>query len=444
MSPSMTTSRPAFQFGRPAAVSRRQLLSCVGGLTAASALPISWAQPLTMPSSSRELWQWVRTQPVMDLHPTFLDTARIGPTLRAAMVAEYRAREMQSSAVAGGANGRDWTVEAQRLAQRYAQFLGCEPEEVLFTHGAGEALSLVVQGLELAPGDEIITTTREHPAALAPLLVLARRRAVIVKQVELPLPLVGPEQALGLIAGAVTDRTKLIVFAHVEYADGALLPVRDLCQFARQRGIASLVDGAQALGMLDFQIRDLDCDFYACSFHKWLLGSHGTGALYVRREMLDRLWPMEPRDLAAVEPTLAGTADPQLRTMLKLGNVVHHLWPALRGSEAALEFHQQVGRSRIEARVRELAIYARLRLQQMPGLEILTPGRPGLWGGILTVRPQNRSTADLHMYLSRGHRVFVEHVRWSQGDALRASMHVFNSHDDIDKFARALELALKS
>jgi len=432
-------------------LTRRELLAASAGLAAATALPTAAAQTVTtvpnMPTSARELWQWVRTQPMLDNQIAYLDVASGGPTLRAAMASEYRAREIQSLGLADAA--ARWTAETNRLAQRFGAFLGCEPDEVLFTRGAGEALGLAIAGLDLAPGDEIITTTREHPAALSPWLVQARRRDVVVKQIELPTPLTGPEQPLGLFAGAVTERTRVIAFSHVQYDDGAVLPVKELCAFARQKGILSIVDGAQALGMVEFALRDLGCDLYATCFHKWLSGSHGTGALYVRREVLDKLWPIEPRGLDSVPPVFTptdveGNADVPA-ALHKLGNSVPYAWPALRGVEAALEFQQTVGRSKIEARIRELAIYARLRLQQLTGIEMLTPARPGLWAGILTLRAPGKPAIDLAAAIERSHRAHVRVVRFpnTAEGALRLSPHIYSTHDDIEKLVQGLQLALR-
>ena len=432
-------------------LSRRALLTAGAGVAAAAALQPVAAQNVApvqiMPTSSRELWQWVRTQPMLDLQSAYLDVASGGPTLRASMAAEYRAREVQSLGLANATER--WADETTRLATRFATFLGCEADELQFTRGAGEALGQAIAGLDLAPGDEVITTTREHPAALSPWLVLARRRGVVVKQIELPTPLTGPEQALGLFAGAVTDRTKVLAFSHVQYDDGAVLPVKELSAFARQRGILTVVDGAQALGMLEFAARDLGCDFYATCCHKWLGGSHGTGVLYVRREMLDRLWPTEPRGLDSVPPVFTPTdADGNTgvpAALHKLGNIVPYSWPALRGVEAALEFQQQVGRSKIEARIRELAIYARLRLQQVTGIELLTPARPGLWAGILTFRVSGKVATDIAAAVERTHRVHVRAIRWpnSPEGALRLSLHVFSTHDDVEKLIQGLQQALR-
>jgi selenocysteine lyase/cysteine desulfurase len=255
---------------------------------------------------------------------------------------------------------------------------------------------------------------------------------------------------LGLIAGAVTERTKVLCFSHVQYADGALLPVRELTAFARQRNLVSVVNGAQAWGMLEVNVRELGCDFYAAAFHKWLGGCQGTGLLYVRREMLDRVWPLAPRGIEAsppiAMPTSANGQSDVPAAMRKLGNAVPYLWPALRGSEAAVDFQTQVGRSRIEARVRELAIYLRLRLQQVTGIELLTPARPGLWAGILTFRVNGREASVLAPALTRSHRVYLRSVQWPEPGigALRASLHIFNSHDDVERLIQGLQQALRS
>lgn len=443
---------------------RRDLLAgAVAGAIGTGVLgaaPEALAQ-FDIPTSSRELWQWARVQPVGNARVAWLDAASSGPTLRAAMAEEYRAREIQSLEIASFVRTDRWSTESIRLATRFAAFAGCDPEELLFTRGAGEALSMVAGGLDLASGDEILTTAQEHPAAISPWLFQARRRGVVVKQITLPAPLTSTQQVLEQFSAALSDRTKIMAFSHVQYADGALLPVRELCQLARQHNIVSVVDGAQALGMLNFNLRDLGCDFYAAAFHKWLGGCHGTGMLHVRRDMLDRLWPLEPRGIDASPPLAAPAQAPGQSAVTaiqhKLGNVVPQLWPALKGGAAALEFHDQIGRVRIEARIRELVIYARMSLQQLPGIEWLTPNAPGLWGGILTFRLPGRVAANVAATLAGVNRVYFTALDWPQAQpdpgqglspspagALRLSLHIFNSHDDVDRLVQGLRLLPKS
>jgi isopenicillin-N epimerase len=427
-------------------LSRRTLLA-----SALAAGPLLGAGPLQaqtageLPNSARELWQWVRTQPVLDSQVTYLDTAGAGPTWRAAMAVEYRAREQQSTELPANMFNDRWASESRRLAERFAAFCGCDADELVFTHGAGEALGQVIAGLDLNSGDEVVIGNQEHPAALSPWLFLARRRGIVIKQVRLPSPLTTPQEVLDLFAAAITSRTRVLAFSHVQYGDGAVLPVRELCGMAKQTNLISVVDGAQALGMLSLQLRELGCDFYAASCHKWLGGCHGTGLLFVRREMLDRLWPVHPRGIDATPPAYTPTdaaGNNDVPTALhKFGNVVPQLWPALRGTVAALDFHDQISRSRIEARIRELAVYARLRLQPLTGLKFLTPARPGLWAGILAFRVPGRDAAEMAGMLARNNRVHVRALRWPQSDegALRVALHIFNSPDDIDRLAQAMK-----
>lgn len=430
-------------------LTRRELLTGATAVASLAGAGAATAQSLPeLPTSSRELWRWVRLQPVIEPHLAFLDTAVGAPTWRSAMAHEYRAREAQSLQIAPWSRGERWIQETNRLAARVAAFVGCDPDEIVFTRGAGEALGLVANGLDLSAGDEIVTTSLEHPAALSPWLVLARRRGIVVKQIALPTPLNGPERALGAFAGAMTERTKVLCFSHVQYADGAVLPVKELCQLARQRGLITVVDGAQALGMLQLDVRSLGCDFYAASFHKWLGGSHGTGMLYIRRDMLDRLWPVAPRGLDA-SPAIAFPAaaignEGVGAALHKFGNALPTLWPALRGAEAAMDFQQHVNRARIEARIRELAIYARLRLQQLPGIELLTPSAPGLWAGLLTMRFASRAAAELGAALARNQRVYVGVLAWpgSEQGALRASFNIFNTHEEIERLVEGIRQQL--
>lgn len=428
-------------------LTRRELIaSAATGALGAAALGCAKsieAQPLDMPSTSRELWQWVRVQPVADSREAWMNTAAAGPTLRLSMNSEYRSREIQSNELPSFTSGDRWSTESTRLAGRFATFAGCTPDEIVFTRGAGEALSFVAAGLDLAPGDEIVTTTQEHPAALSPWLTLARRRGVIVKQVALPASASTSTLLFDAVAAGITERTRVLAISHVQYADGTVMPVRELCHLARQRNILSVVNGSQAFGMLTFQLSELACDFYAASFHKWLAGSHGSGMLFIRREVMDRIWPTQPRGFDTYPPIPTATRsfgnDGVPAALHRFGNVVPQLWPALRGSEAALDFQLQVTRARIEARIRELVLATRMRLQQMAGVEIMTPGAPGLWAGILSFRMPGRVATSVVAALAQINRVhFAALAVPVTGDAMRLSLGVFNSHDDVERLIQGL------
>jgi selenocysteine lyase/cysteine desulfurase len=365
------------------------------------------------------------------------------------LVAEYRTRETQARSLSAGGAAPS-ASEVRDALSRLAAFVGCSVDEIAMTRGAGEGLSLVAASLQLEPDDEIITTTHAHPAALEPWLQQARRAGIVVKQVPLPSPISGAAEALGRIISAVTPRTRVLAFAHIQHTDGTVLPVRELCQFARERNIVSVVDGAQALGMLNFQLRDLGCDLYAANFHKWMAGAQGTGFLYVRTGLLDRLEALEPHHVLNA-PSEEGTSAPSLAppgtaglplSTARLSAVLPYAWPAWSGTFAAVDFHAAVRRDRIEARIRELLLYARLRLTQLQTIEILTPNAPGTWGGILSFRSSRISASELVEKLRTQSRVALGSVAWGNGQsAARAAFHVFNTHDEIERLIQALHRA---
>jgi isopenicillin-N epimerase len=428
----------------------------LGALGAGSLGPVVSAaasfSPANVPYVSRELWQWMRAQLVLDNGVAWLDTARFGPTLRAVMAQEYRSRERQSldfPRYQDSALGFD--AMRQRLVT-IAAFLGTALEDLAFTSGAQEGLMTVARGLDLQPGDEILTTTHDHPAAVYPWLLEAKRRGFTVRQLPQDGVPAAPDAIVTRFAAAMGPRTKVLLFSHVQYTDGTVMPARELCALARAKGALSVVDGAQAAGQIDVRIAELDCDAYATSFHKWLNAGAGTGALYVRRDVRPRLWPLTVErptgwDAAdrfgAIPPAPERPFDAWPETQAKYGQGGRMRGPGLEGVGIAIEFQQAVNRGRITARMRELMTYLRLRLAGLAGVSILTPTHPSLWAGILSLAAPNRDHAALAAAIAAEDGVVVHHVRHGGAfDALRVSLHAYCDHADVDRLALALQRRL--
>lgn len=412
-------------------VSRRALIGALG----ASALlsPLAGARTFAggnLPTGSHELWAWVQSQLVLDPALAWLDTADSGPALRAVMVREYRSRERQSedfrsyqAAVLGDA------ALAEHLAG-VAALLGAGTDEIAFTTGSADGLGIVARGLDLQPGDEILASGQERPAALGPWRVEAARRGV--KLVELPpggVP-AAPEAIVGRYAGAITPRTRVLLVSHVQATDGTVMPLRELCMLARANNAFSVVDGSLGPGHVDVQLAELGCDAYATDFHRWINASRGVGALYVRRESQARVWP--------TTETTEGPAGAQRR----YGAPSRDLGPAIEGVGVALEFQQAVSRARSGPRIRELAAYLRLQLAGLPGVQILTPSHPGLSNGIVSLRLPRGNHAEAVQALAAQDGVVVAHVAQGGFDALRASVHPGNDFGELDRCAGALRRQL--
>jgi selenocysteine lyase/cysteine desulfurase len=425
-------------------VSRRDFLGVLGtgSLLPAMAAGQTFAS-VDVPAVSRDLWAWLRAQLVLEPGLGWLDTAAFGPALRAVMAQGFRTRERQSEDFAGYQAAASSPDAVRRRLADLAGFLGAGADDLAFTSGAGEGLNVVAHGLDLQPGDEVITTSHDRAAAVYPWLLEAKRRGIRVVQVPQAGVPASPDVVIGRFVTAFSPRTKVLAFAHVQATDGTVMPVRELCALARDKGVFTVVDGAIAPGMLDFRIADLGCDAYAASCHHWMNAPYGTGVLFLKREARARVWPLavdepsgwESHDRSGVPLPASGVPE----TQAKYGALSRCRAPDLQGIGLAIELQQAVNRSRITSRILELASFARQQLATLSGLEVLTPAHPALSAGIVSVRLAGRDHAALVKSLADEDRVVVGHVAQGAGfEAIRISLHASNDYDEIDRCVNSL------
>jgi isopenicillin-N epimerase len=171
------------------------------------------------------------------------------------------------------------------------RFVNAPAEEIALTQNATMGINFLANGLDFAPGDEVVSTDQEHGGGISPWRLLAKRRGIVVKELPLgPAFTGGPGAIARLFEAAMTPRTKVVMFSHIASGLGALLPARELCALARSRGALAIVDGAQAVGQVQVDVKALGCDAYVGSPHKWMMAPKGTGFMYLRREVQDRFW----------------------------------------------------------------------------------------------------------------------------------------------------------
>jgi cysteine desulfurase / selenocysteine lyase len=433
-------------------LNRREFMRYAGAGTAALAGTAELKAQGSLPTSSRELWALARLQPVIDTDLAWLDTAGGAPSLRSVLIEEYRQREAVSRDRERFVREQCAADAVRQLLTSIGRFVGTDAESIALLSGATEALSTVAAGIDLAADDEILTTAHEHPTSVSPWLLAAKRRGVKLLQIQLPHPVTGPEQLVEAFKAALTPRTRVMSFSHVQYTDGSVLPVKELCDLARANNILSIVDGAQAIGMLNTSLQTLGADFYVGSFYKWLNGPAGVGLLALSPAARFRLWPLIVAgryDWDSAESSNS-PLPPQERatwpmSLRKFSAAFTQLAPLALSVLPAMGFQLEVGRERVMARIRELAWYLRLELQRLPGIEILTPAHPSLWAGIVTFRVSGSDGAALANELAQRDRVVVSFVPQAAGPgALRASPHIYNDFGDMDRLVASLKRRLRA
>jgi selenocysteine lyase/cysteine desulfurase len=381
------------------------------------------------------LWSRVREEFLLGAGIAHLNSGTLGATPRFVVdaVAGYM-RELETDPVHQVFGPMGQAMEA--VAAQAAAFLGADKGEVAITRNTTEGMNMVAAGLALRAGDEILTTNHEHSGGLSCWQYLAERQGVRIVQLKVPTPPQDKAAILQLIADRLTRRTRVCSVSHVETITGLQMPLADIAALVHKRGVLLVCDGAQAAGMLKVDVPALGVDTYATSAHKWMLAPKGSGLLYIRRAVQDRVRPIALREGYGVYSGSAGTR-----------NVPHIL-----GLGVALDFHTTLGRERIEARCRRLSSLLRERLKGVPALRMLSAEAPELSSAMFTMAVGRGRVADLVNRLFAERKIVVKLVpptlvvdsalASEDYNALRFSTHIFNDENEVDRLAEALKAAV--
>ncbi len=301
-----------------------------------------------------------------------------------------------------------------------AEFVGCKRDEIALVRNSTEANSYVANGLDMKPGDEVLMTDQEHPGGEQPWQLKAKRYGIVVKKVALTKPVKDANQVLSQFNDGITDRTRVMFFSHITTATGVVLPAKELCGLARSKGIMSVVDGAHVTGMMRLNVTDLGCDVYSSSPHKWLQAPKGTGYMFVREDVQDRIW-----NTIVTE----GWDEPQLKAerFQRIGSSnVPNLW----GLNAAIKFATEIGIDKIEQRHRQLCDYI-LGEMMKRGAESWTSPDPALRCAIATVNVPPVQRKKLETWMWQNHKI---RIRGGEPSRLRLSTPYYLQKREIDRF----------
>lgn len=371
-------------------------------------------------------WNVVRAEFLLSKKGIYLNSGALGVSPR--YVLEGTIRDMVSQEVFF----TDERESIEGLKKLAGEFLGVDPDEIVFTRNTTEAMSMVAQGLDLKSGDEVLLTNNEHVGGTACWEVKEKREKIRIKRINLSLTPSSEDEILKDISRAITKRTKIISISHILCTNGAILPVKKVCEMASSKGILTLIDGAHAPGMIKLNIRDIGCDFYAGSFHKWLLAPKGTGFLYIKKDKNSLLHPIIASE--------GWNELSKFSDRFSLGTINNSL---LVGLKRAFEFQNNIGREKIELRIRQLNTYLRQKLKEIPNLEIKSPSDPKLYCGMVAFKINGVSSEDVCKILREKWKMETRFIHEYSYNLVRISTHIYNTFSEIDRFCSALREIVK-
>jgi isopenicillin-N epimerase len=317
------------------------------------------------------------------------------------------------------------------------RFIGARVNgEMLLTRNTTESMNLIATGIRWEAGDEVLTTDHEHAGGIICWLHMRRMAGIKVNQIRLPTPVESKAQILQAIEDGITARTRVVSVSHVNTTTGLRMPLADIAAITRPRGILLVADGAQVPGMLNVNVRDLGVDAYASSSHKWMLAPKGTGLLYIRDTASNEILP------------ISASTGSKIVHGVYMANGGTRNTPLMIAHGDTMDFHDVMGRDRVEARVLELNRYLRDRLRPLATLRSVTPEDPELASAMVSYVPVGTTVNRIYSQLADWgisikqtghHAVYGDDWPPSEGEkVIRLSTHIFNNEEQIDRLVRAL------
>jgi isopenicillin-N epimerase len=322
--------------------------------------------------------------------------------------------------------------QIESVRRQLAASFGCDAEEIAITRNASEALEICQLGMDLQPGDEVLTTTQDYPRMLTTWDQRVRRDGIVIRQITFPVPPPSMRDLVDRFERAITPRTRVIHCCHITNLTGQIFPVRDIVTMARARGIEVIVDGAHAYAHFPFTLQDLDCDYYGTSLHKWLLAPHGTGFLYVRKSKIEKLWPLMP------------APEKMSKDIRKFEEIGTHPAANHNAIAEALAFHEGIGGERKAARLRYLRDRWSKRLQAQRGITFFTSPDPRMSCGLATIGIAGLDPNKVVEHLWKTRRILVTPIVHAEFQGIRITPNVYTTLREVDAFAESIEGILRN
>jgi isopenicillin-N epimerase len=316
--------------------------------------------------------------------------------------------------------------QVETIRTGLAEMFGCDREEIAITRNASESLEILLMGMDLKSGDEILSTTQDYPRMLTTLKQREMREGIKVSLVKIPVPAVSDDEIIEAFKKGMTPRTKVILLSHQINLTGHILPVKQICELAAARGIEVIVDGAHSFAQLDFKQKDLQCDYFGTSLHKWMYAPKGTGFLYIKKEKIEKIWP-----LMAAEKK-------QSTDIRKFEEIGTHSVAVKLAIGEALAYHQGIGSKRKEARLRFLSRYWMNKLKTSPKIRFNTSFDERFSCAIGNFSIEGIDPVELYGHLMTKHKIITTAVIHDEFKGSRITPNLYTTLQELDRFCEVI------
>jgi len=377
-------------------------------------------------------WKIVRSQFVLDPDWTYLNFGGLGSCPLPVLSSCWEWTRSEERAPSAGHSEREWSAVKEKLAALLGK--KCRKEDLALISSATEGINMIINGLPLKKGDEVITSTHEHVAVNTGLLNRMQRDGIAIRLFE-------PDLKRGLgnvdrIAQLIDSQTRLILISHVTCTTGQRFPEREISELARSKGVWFALDGAQAPVCVPFDIVDCGVDFYTASTHKWLMGPKRTGFLYVRREMLDTLRPLTV-GMSSIQRYDMKTSEMSLHPTVQRFEYGTQNDALFYGLGTAVDFVQTIGTERIWRHNRALAERFYSGLEKIPGVEIVSPAEVAYRSAMIGFRMKTHPHTALNEHLTK-EKIRVRTVGEGGLNSIRVSFHICNHDGEVTHILESL------
>jgi len=384
-------------------------------------------------NNPEDYWKLIRKQFPLKEGQTYFNNGTMGPT--SSYVLEKMIDHMlyynKEAATIDYKNGSGPELlsgyfPCEELRRKLGKIINCDFKEISITQNATFGMNYVGMGLDLKAGDELLNTNQEHGGGFGAWQTLAKRKGCIYKQATMPVPANDPQEIIDAIFKEITSKTKVIAIPHIVSVYGTVMPVKEICAKARMRGIFTVLDGAQCVGQIDVDVKDIGCDAYYSSLHKWLLAPPGSGILYINKDKVEDIWTTiasynwDNQDDHGFRLMQNGTGNPALIT----------------GFEAAVDFFNTIGKDRWLGRIKELGQHLRDGLKEMKHVTISSSTNEDMAAGITTYAVNGMTGPELQKHMWNTERLQPRSVG---KELLRHSVHIYNSKEEIDRALKVID-----